>query len=174
MKKIYYGYSNIEWLVCHEDDVYYYAYEVAGRELFTYKFPKKDSKIVGSSNYRCMNCGRRFGSNGCRQCSPYVQWWNNKWWYPTITEEGEEKSDEWWAKNHVCASRMGDDFSKSWVEKDWAKDDKYPRMLYFCHNCKYFNFHRINYCYKCGGKIVSQKIFGSELRKKHSDYLTGF
>lgn len=169
-KYIYYQ-SNNEYEVHSEDDGYYYHWEIVERELVLWKFPKKDCKVVGNSLFRCTNCGKRFGSNGCKLCSPHVQWWDKKEWSPIVDFDGKIKDDDYWNQNGL--EKVLKERDRDWVTADWATD-RYTTNYYFCHNCQYFMHHHINYCHKCGGRLLDETLKWSEMREKYPLYRRGY
>ena len=48
------------------------------------------------------------------------------------------------------------------------------RIFCMCHNCKYFMFHPLNYCFKCPNKISRENITYKELYEKYKDYKEGW
>lgn len=64
--------------------------------------------------------------------------------------------------------------NKTWQEE--YKNSPLQPYCYMCHNCKYFMYHQLNWCYKCGGKFDNQsgKITAGELAEKYSDYKQGY
>lgn len=64
--------------------------------------------------------------------------------------------------------------TKTWQEE--YKNSPLQPYCYMCHNCKYFMYHQLNWCYKCGQKFddKSGKITAGELAEKYSDYKQGY
>ena len=65
----------------------------------------------------------------------------------------------------------------AWPERKWMKESirlGHKKQVYACHNCKYFNYHRLNYCPKCGGKLIYINSTYPELAKLYGDYKTGY
>lgn len=171
-------YPNEFWLeefeVHFQDDVNFYHYEVVGRELFTWTFAKKKAYIVGPSHLHCTGCGMKYGSNGCIRCKPFIKQGN----YLDGTEYGvglKVKINEL-TDNHLYLHRKIEGSPpNSW--KQWHKnqrpDDKIL-IRYICHNCKYFMYHHINYCYKCGKKLQRSANTYGEFAKQCEGYRSGF
>lgn len=43
-----------------------------------------------------------------------------------------------------------------------------------CNNCEYFMYHTLNYCYKCGNKLISVVMNADEFAEKYPNYREGY
>lgn len=102
----------------------------------------------------CPDCGKALGSSSpCKYCS-----WAN-------TPE----------KLHINAEIE----KRNKVKVDYKHHYRYYKpadMINFnaCHNCKYFMYHSIRWCYKCGQEIIPGSISVKELQEKYPDYKRGY
>lgn len=62
-----------------------------------------------------------------------------------------------------------------WKTRDWSNEidePVYPRDI--CHNCKYFMFHSLSWCYICGQKMSKTKISYAQMKIEYPDYRMGY
>lgn len=60
-----------------------------------------------------------------------------------------------------------------WVERYARDPGTYKHIYYFCHTCGNFMHHRTEWCHKCGGKRVPERLTYAEMAAKYPTYNQG-
>jgi len=165
MKKIVLKNLRIEYFPYKEDEAYYYVVQVVEREPLVSKISKKDARVVGQERVWCKFCGFPLGTEMCDYCQSFGNGvYGHKLGYRTsvdgtqdylVKELNREEASKW---HKYCAGKT------------------YNVARHCCLNgCKWFNYHQLNYCYKCGGKLTFiDNISHQEFAELYKDFKAGY
>lgn len=106
----------------------------------------------------CTICGKKLFTNpDCVYCT------------------NEDRKREYKYKGHFLENTLTK--NEGWTERNkqyYAANSQNIRLIYLCHNCQYYMFHQLSYCYKCSGRFYPLRLTNQELVDKYGHYKQGY